>query len=346
MIDQSVWEGVNALLDDYASIRDGDVAVLAYTPDSRECAAWVSVALEMRGIAVSVLPMAPFRDESFASRLAAVLPAPAQLAGGRVVVMTFELDTISHTDVFRSALAVYEQTQSLVIRALGACPELFSQALKIAPTELSALNATLLERCIPARSLRVTSPNGTDLRVTLDPDKYRWTSIRGMSRPGSFTVIPAGEVATLPASVDGTIVADFAFHVNVVTSLDVRLHEHPVTMTVKDGKAVDYRCDDPDVSRYLDEFFSIDALRGVNELGLGTNKAIGTGTRRNSHINERKAGVHLGFGRTDDAGAPHIDLVTGSGLLWVDDDPTPLDLVNLVPSTGEHPANLQDEDAF
>jgi leucyl aminopeptidase (aminopeptidase T) len=346
MIDQSVWEGVNALLDEYASIRDGDIAVLVYTPDSRQCAAWVSVALEMRGIAVSVLPMAPFQDASFASRLAAVLPAPAQLAGGRVVVMTFELDTISHTDVFRSALAAYDERQRLVIRALGACPELFSQALRIAPSELSALNVALLERCIPARTLRVTSPNGTDLRIRLDPEQYRWTSIRGTSRPDSFTVIPAGEVATLPASVDGTIVADFAFHVNAVTSLDVRLHDHPITVTVADGKAVDYHCSDPDVSRYLDEFFAIEGLRGVNELGFGTNRAIGTGTRRNSHINERKAGVHLGFGRTDDAGALHMDFVTGSGLVWVDDDPTPLDLVNLVPSTGEHPANLQDEDAF
>jgi leucyl aminopeptidase (aminopeptidase T) len=346
MIDQSIWEGVHALLDDYASIRDGDVAVLAYTPDSRQCAAWVSVALETRGIAVSVLPMAPFGDPSFAPRLAAVLPAPAQLAGGRVVVMTFELDTISHTDVFRSALSVYDPQQRLVIRALGACPELFSQALRIAPGELSALNTAVLERCMPARSLRVTAPNGTDLQIRLDPERSGWTSIRGTSRPGSFTVIPAGEVATLPASVDGTIVADFAFHVNVVTSLDVRLHDHPVTLTVKDGKAVDFHCSDADVSRYLDEFFAIEGLRGVNELGFGTNKAVLSGTRRNSHINERKAGVHLGFGRTDDAGAVHLDLVTGSGLLWVDDDPTPLDLANLVPSTGEHPANLQDEDAF
>jgi Thermophilic metalloprotease (M29) len=346
MMDQSVWEGVNALLDDYAAIRDGDVAVLAYTPDSRECAAWVSVALETRGIAVSVVPMAPFQDASFATRLAAVLPAPSQLGGGRLVVMTFELDTISHRDVFRSAVAGYDHAQSLVIRALGACPELFSQALRIAPEELSALNLAILERCRPARALRVTSPNGTDLQIRLDPERGPWTSIRGTSRPGSFTVIPAGEVATVPASVDGKIVADFAFHVNVVTSLDVRLHDHPVTVTVKDGKAVDYHCSDSEVSRYLDDFFSIERLRGVNELGFGTNHAVKTGTRRNSHINERKAGVHLGFGRTDDAGAIHLDLVTGGGLVWVDGDPTPLDLANLAPSAGEHPPNLQDEDAF
>jgi leucyl aminopeptidase (aminopeptidase T) len=345
MIDQSVWEGVSALLDDYAVIRDEDVAIVVYTPDSRQCAAWVSVALEIRGIAVTVLPMAPLRDASFAARLAAVLPSQAQLAG-RLIVMTFELDTISHTEVFRGAMAGYDATRCLVIRALGACPELFSQALRIAPGDLSALNASILERCMPAHSLRVTSSNGTDLQIRLDPPRYKWTSIRGLSRPGSFTIIPAGEVATLPASVDGKFVADFAFHVNVVTSLDVRLQDHPATVVVKDGKATDYHCGDGDVLRFLDEFFSMTGTRGVNELGFGTNTAVKTPTRRNSHINERKAGIHLGFGRSDDATAIHLDLITAGGRVWVDSNPIALDLDSIVPSVGEHPSNLQDEDAF
>jgi leucyl aminopeptidase (aminopeptidase T) len=337
MIDQSVWEGVNALLDDYARIRDDDVAVVVYSPDSRQCAAWVSVALEMRGIAVMVLPMAPFQDASFAARFAAILPSRARLADGRLIVMTFELDTISYTDVFRSALAGYDQTQCLVIRALGACPDLFSQALRITPAQLSALNASILERCMSAHALRVTSSKGTDLEIRLDPQRYKWTSIRGLSRPGSFTIVPAGEVATLPTSVDGKLVADFAIHVNVVTSLDVRLHEHPVTVVVKDGQAIDYHCSDSDMLRYLDEFFSMKGYRGVNELGFGTNTAVRTATRRNSHINERKAGIHLGFGRSDDATAIHLDLIATGGLVWADNDPTALDLGNIVPSVRTHP---------
>jgi leucyl aminopeptidase (aminopeptidase T) len=153
-------------------------------------------------------------------------------------------------------------------------------------------------------------------------------------------------VATLPASVDGRLVADFAIHVNVVTSLDVRLHEHPVTVVVKDGQAIDYHCSDSDVLRYLDEFFSMKGYRGVNELGFGTNTAVKTATRRNSHINERTAGIHLGFGRSDDATAIHLDLIATGGLVWADSDPAALDLRNIVPSVGTHPPNLQDEDAF
>ena len=349
MIDQSVWEGVNALLDDYALIRDEDLAIIAYTPDSRQCAAWVSVALEMRGIAVTVLPMAPLTDASFAARLAAVLPSQTQLAGGRLIVMAFELDTLSHIDVFRSALAGYDQTRCLVIRARSASPELFSQALRVAPPELSALNASILERCMPARALRVTSSNGTDLQIRLDPRLYGWISIRGRSRPGSFTIIPAGEVATSPASINGVLVADFAIHVNIVTSLDVRLQDHPVTVVIDDGQAIDYHCSDGDVSRFLDKCFSVKGRLEVRELGFGTNVAVKTATRWNSHINERKAGVHLGFGRNnqmvlDDVAPIHLDLIAAGGRVWVDSDPIALDLDNIVRSVGEHPLNVEDAD--
>lgn len=97
-------------------------------------------------------------------------------------------------------------------------------------------------------------------------------------------------MATLPASVTGKLVAGFAFHVNVVTSLDVRLQDHPVTVVIEDGQATDYHCDSGDVLDYLDKFFLLEGCRAVNELGFGTNRAIKTPTRRNSHVNERKAG--------------------------------------------------------
>jgi leucyl aminopeptidase (aminopeptidase T) len=349
MIDQAVWEGVNALLDDYALIRDEDIVIIAYTPDSRQCAAWVSVALEIRAITVTVLPMAPLRDASFAARLAAALPSQTQLAAGRLIIMTFELDTLSHIEVFRDALAGYEQSRCLVIRARSASLELFSQALRVAPRELCALNAAILERCMPAHALRVTSSNGTDLQIRLDPQRYGWISVRGRSRPGSFTILPAGEVATSPASINGVLVADFAIHVNVMTSLDVRLQDHPVTVVIENGQAIDYHCDDGDVLRFLDGCFSVKGRLEVRELGFGTNVALKTATRWNSHINERKAGVHLGFGRInakmlDDVGPIHLDLIAAGGCVWVDGNPTALDLDNIVPSVGEHPPNVEDTD--
>jgi hypothetical protein len=346
-IDEAVWEGVNSLLDEYAMIADGDVAIITYTPDSRQSAAWVAVALEMRGIAVTVVPMAPLRDDTFAARLAAALPSPSQPVG-RLIIMTFELDTLSHIDVFRRALAAYDPSRYLVIRARSASPELFSHALRVGPRELSALNTAVLERCMPAEALRVTSPQGTDLRIRLDATRPEWISVRGSSHPGSFTILPAGEVATSPAVINGVLVANHALHVNLVTSFDVRLVDHPVTVVIRDGKAIDYRCDGGDVSRFLDWCFSAKGGLEVRELGFGTNAALGSATAWNSHINERKAGHHLGFGRTREGGdevAPiHLDLIAAGGLLWIDEDATPLDLGRLRPSAGEHPVAVDDSD--
>lgn len=352
MIDQPVWEGVNALLDDYAQVREGDVAVVAYTPDGHQSAAWVSVALELRGIPVKLVPMSPLVDLSLAERLSAALPSPSKLAG-RLIIMTFELETMSHTDVFREAMSIYDTSRCSVIRAMSACPELFSQALRVTPSQLSAFNAAVLDRCMPARSLRVVSPGGTDLRIGLDLQRFRWVSTRGVSHPGAFTIIPSGEVATYPASIDGVLVADFALHVNRTIEFDVRLQDHPITVTVKDGNAVDYQCSNGEISRFLDECFSTDGSRAVGELGFGTNAAVTVPTKINSHINERKPGVHLGFGQHNQRGVLpvdrciiHLDLITHGGNIWTDDDPVPLDLINIVPFAGDHPSNVDDEDVF
>ena len=134
----------------------------------------------------------------------------------------------------------------------------------------------------------------------------------------------------------------------IVTSFDVRLQDNPVTVVVQDGKATDYRCDDGDVSRFLDQCFSAKGRLEVRELGFGTNAAVKAATRWNSHINERKAGVHLGFGRSlemaDEVAPIHLDLIASGGRIWVDNDATALDLDRLVPSVGEHPLNVEDSD--
>jgi hypothetical protein len=42
----------------------------------------------------------------------------------------------------------------------------------------------------------------------------------------------------------------------------------------------------------------------------------------------------------------HIDLITRGGLIWVDEESSPLDLDNIEPSTTPHPLNYEAEDAF
>lgn len=351
MLTDEVWSGVASLLDNYVGgVRPDDTAIIAYTTDSRDCAAWVSVALEAHEIPVSKVWMAPLRDEGFAERFAAEIPAPATLPG-RLLVLTFERETMSHNNQLRGMLAAFDPENYLVIRVISAGPDLFSQALLPVPGELSARNTTILDRCMAVDTLQIKAPGGTALDVRLDSDTYRWVSNRGMPRAGTFVMLPAGEVATYPLRTDGVLVADFALNMNAITDIDVRLHDHPVTVHIKDSKATRFECADMELSRILDHCFSQPNGTNVGELGFGTNFGVSDAVPMNSHINERRPGVHIGFGQhnqhvsvVDYPCELHVDLITRGGQIWTGDDPAPIDLEALVPSTKPHPIDFHDED--
>lgn len=350
MIDPKTWDGVQSLLDNYVKVRTDDSVVVLYTSDSYESAAWVSAALELRDISVRRVWMAPLRDDGFPQRLTSALPSVPELTG-RLVVLSFERDTMSHTRPLAAAISKY-QPRCAVFRAISSCANLFSDALHVLPEEISARNAAVLERCMTACKLRIKTPGGTDLSVTIDP-KHRWISNRGTARPKGVVVLPAGEVATFPGSIAGLFVADFAFNVNAITERDARLHDHPVRVWVEEGRAVKYECDDPATSQFLSECFHTHCAYNVGELGFGTNSGVSDAIAMNSHINERRPGVHLGFGQhNQDPGlvgyqcSIHLDLIARGGTVWVDDDPIPMDLENIIPSSQTHPVKTRDEDVF
>jgi leucyl aminopeptidase (aminopeptidase T) len=349
---RATWRGVQALLDDYARLEAEDTVVLLYTGDSYEAAAWVSAAVELRGVKLIRVWMAPLVDRELPERLAAVLPAPDEL-GGRLVLLTFERDTMSHTEMLTAALSRYDSQRCVVLRAISASESLFADTLRTCPEELSARNAAVLERLMGADHVRITTRGGTNLEITLDA-RHRWISNRGAWRPGQPAILPAGEVATFPASIDGIFVADFAFNLNAITDRDARLGEHPVSVRVQDGRAVEYACADPGTYELVEACFSKVCAHNVGELGFGTNPGVVEAVAMNSHINERRPGIHLGFGQhnqqLDVVGyqcTVHLDLIARGGLVWVDDDPRPLDLERVEPSPQrQHPRNLREEDLF
>jgi hypothetical protein len=352
MLDSKTWEGVESLLDNYVAIRSDDSVVIMYTSDSYESAAWVCASLELRHISVNRVWMAPLRDDGFQDRLISALPSPSEFTG-RLVVLTFERDTMSYTRTLAAALSRYEKRRCVVFRAISASPALFSESLRVLPKDLSARNTAILERCMTAEQLHIKTRGGTDLKIRIDTKQYRWISNRGIADSGGVIVLPAGEVATFPASISGVHVADFAFNVNAITDRDARLHDYPVTVWIEEGRAVKYHCEDIATSQFLEDCFRTHCVYNVGELGFGTNFDVTEAVSWNSHINERRPGVHLGFGQhNQDPGIVsyqcpiHLDLIAKGGIVWIDDDPTPLDLEHIVPSLQPHPTTPRDEDVF
>jgi len=346
----AVWKGVECLLDDYVAVRDDDVVLVAYTTDSRTAAAWILAELRTRGTESRSIAMRPLVDEELPGRLDKLLPSAQELKG-RLVIITVERNTMSHVDVFRQAMLSYHPGQWYVGRIIGASPEFFTHAMREARQRISARNTALLERFMKARRMRITTPGGSDLSVVLDSERFQWTSNRGSARPGGFVVLPPGEVATYPQSVDGVFVADGAINVNLSTRLDARLSANPIEVVIRGGRAVDFSCENPEVSDFIEACFSIPNMVRIGELGFGTNSGIPEFIPMNTHINERRPGVHLGFGGhnqmlglVDYQVELHMDLISDGATVWLDDDPAPLDLRNAPLSDADHPTGVVDED--
>jgi hypothetical protein len=351
MLSISAWAGVQSLLDNYCKIREDDHAIVVYTSDTFEHASWVSAAIAMRAIPVETVWMIALQDAEFSQRFAASLPDPSSVHG-RLIVVTFERDTLSHDAAIIEALSKFAAEKTMVYRAISTCDELFTDALKTDPDEISAKNTTLLDLLMPSTSIRVTTLGGSDLKIGISTDKYRWISNRGVWRPKNFVILPAGEVATFPASIEGTLVADFAFNVNMITDMDARLDSHPVTVLIRENRAVNYSCPGEHVSRFLDECFFGSCAYTVGEIGFGTNSSVQKPVHLNSHINERHTGIHLGFGQSNQSPAVvgydcniHLDLIARGGRVWIDDKPEPIDLADVSKSPNPHPTHTSDEDA-
>lgn len=350
MPDEPAWRGINTYLDTYADAGPDDIVVIAYTEDSRVPAAWVAAALGYRGTEARLVSMRPLRDCGFAERLRAALPDERH-SFGRLVVLTLERDTMSHSDTIREVLSEFDPDRCRVVRMVNAGPELFRLGFLVEPGELSARNTAVLEKTMSAKRLHIVCPGGTNLRVELDNTRYRWISNRGVWRPGRFVVLPAGEVATFPASVSGTLVADFAINVNTIMRGDARLSRCPVRAEIDRGRLVHFECSSPEITEFLTMCFRRENACRVGELGFGTNRGVLTPIPLNSHLNERTPGVHIGFGQHNQTNALtgyacdiHVDLIARGGTVWADEERRPIELAALIPSAAPHPTVHRDED--
>ncbi|MDE1462727.1 aminopeptidase [Spartinivicinus poritis] len=349
-LNQQVCGGVESLINDYAKISIDDLVIMTCTEDSVEPVALVSESLKLKGIKHHVAKMNPLNDEALLYELTCLLPSAADLQGN-IVFMTFEKNTMSHNNVFRRILMNCHEKKCRVIRVISACYDFFAQSLAVTPEILSRRNTTILEKLMKAKELVITTKSGTSLKVTLDNNRYRWISNRGIIKDNSFMMLPAGEVATFPNNINGVLVAEFAFNVNILTDVDARLVNNPVSVTIEDGQAVDFQCENKQVTEIINYCFNNENGKLVGELGFGTNIGIKQAISLNSHINERVPGIHLGFGDHNQlpevakySCSSHLDLICQGGEIWVDSDHIPIDLQNIRPSINKHPENLYTED--
>src|SRR5687767_14701408 len=90
---------------------------------------------------------------------------------------------------------------------IGVTPQIMREGLRADYRLVDRLSQQLCERMRTATRLTVKTPAGTDFIATFDPSLV-WVKTSGLINPRYWSNLPAGEVFTTPASVDGTFVCD------------------------------------------------------------------------------------------------------------------------------------------
>jgi len=302
------------------AIQRGERVALIADEPSREVAASLAAALDDAGATTDTVLIEQVARRPLTAAPPEVLEALERADAGILCVQPLQGELGSRMAI----VATVERRQIRYAHMVGVTPAIMQQGMRADYQLVDRLSARLCERMRTAQSLRVETPFGTRLSATFDPALH-WIKTSGLISTRYWSNLPAGEVFTTPASVDGVFVCN-------ATAGDYfgpkygDLAAMPLTLEIARGRLITAHSDRKELEREFWEYCHTDQYSDrVGELAFGTNLAlfdmIGILLQ-----DEKVPGVHLAFGDpygsqtgADWKSKTHIDVLTRDCDVWIDD---------------------------
>jgi aminopeptidase len=313
--------GARNAVDVCLAIAAGERVALIADEASAAVAASLADALDAAGAAPDHVLIERVASRPMTHAPAAVLAALEGADAGILCVQPREGELTARMEI----VAVVERRAIRYAHMVGVTPEIMRQGMRADYRLVDALSQKLCERMPAARRLRVETPAGTKFTAAFDPS-LAWVKTSGLINTRYWSNLPAGEVFTTPATVDGVFVCNG-------TAGDYfgpkygDLERSPLTLEIAGGRLAAAHCDRRDLEQEFWAYCHTDEHSDrVGELAFGTNVAV------ESMIgvllqDEKIPGVHIAFGDpygsqtgADWKSRTHIDVLTRGCDVWIEDD--------------------------
>jgi len=302
-------------------VRAGEKVAVIADEVSRGVAASLEQALEEQGARFTGLLL-----EDFGPRPMTVAPEPVLEALEKTDVGVLCMTPQPGELGARMAIVrVVERRQIRYAHMVGVTPEIMQQGMRADYRKVDELSERLRERMQRAEALTVKTDAGTSFSAHFDR-QLDWVKTSGLISPKYWSNLPAGEVFTTPATVDGTFVCD-ATAGDYFNGKYGDLQATPLVMEIERGRLVGVDCPRKDLEEEFWKYCHTDENSDrVGELAFGTN----LGLSRMIGIllqDEKFPGVHIAFG--DPYGSQthanwksrtHVDVLTRNCDVWIDED--------------------------
>ncbi len=313
--------GAHNAVDTCLSIVHGERVALIADESSRAVAASLEQALADAGADARCLLIESVTARPMTGAPVEILDALRQADAGILCVQPQEGELRARMAI----VAVVEGKRMRYAHMVGVTPRIMREGMRTDYRLVDRLSQQLCERMPSARSLTVRTEGGTRFTARFNPD-LAWVKTSGIINPRYWSNLPAGEVFTTPASVDGTFVCDGTAGDYFNAKYGI-LDRTPLVLDIRDGRLMAARCDHAALERDFWDYCHTDEHSDrVGELAFGTN----LGLRDMIGIllqDEKVPGVHLAFG--DPYGSQthatwksktHVDVLTRGCDVWIDDE--------------------------
>jgi leucyl aminopeptidase (aminopeptidase T) len=221
---------------------------------------------------------------------------------------------------------VVEQRQIRYAHMVGVTPQIMQQGMRADYRKVDRLSERLRDRMLTAKTLSVKTQAGTSFTAHFDTS-LDWVKTSGLISPRYWSNLPAGEVFTTPATVDGTFVCD-ASAGDYFNMKYGDLQPTPLRLEIRGARLTGAECSRKDLQREFWDYCHTDENSDrVGELAFGTNlglsKMIGILLQ-----DEKFPGVHIAFGdpygnqtHANWKSKTHVDVLTRNCDVWIDGDP-------------------------
>ena len=317
----ALTEGAHNAVTVCLAIQPGERVALIADDASAEVAASLAGALDDAGAAAEKVFVERVATRPLTGAPREVLDALERADAGILCVQPQQGELPARMAI----VATVERRGIRYAHMVGVTPEIMQQGMRADYRLVDRLSTRLCERMHRASALRVETPFGTSLTARFDPS-LAWVKTSGIISTRYWSNLPAGEVFTTPASVDGVFVCNG-------TAGDYfgpkygDLSGTPLILEIRGGRLASARCSRADLEREFWDYCHTDAGSDrVGELAFGTNLAlhdmIGVLLQ-----DEKVPGVHLAFGDPygSQTGAnwkcrTHIDVLTRECDVWIDEE--------------------------
>jgi leucyl aminopeptidase (aminopeptidase T) len=301
------------------AIERGERVALVADEASRAVAASIERALLDRGAIADCVSIEAVSPRPMPGAPPQVIAALERADAGVLCVQPREGELAARMAI----VAAVERRRIRYAHMVGVTPRIMLEGMRADYRLVDRLSEQLRQRMSRASALTVRTPGGTDFTATFDP-ALAWVKTSGLINPRYWSNLPAGEVFTTPASVDGTFVCDGTAGDYFNAKYGI-LEQTPLLLEIRGGRLVSAACERADLQRDFWSYCHTDANSDrVGELAFGTN----LGLREMIGIllqDEKVPGVHIAFGdpygsqaHADWASKTHVDVLTRHCDVWID----------------------------